>query len=164
MPAMNTGFSLWLRQLRGTRYCGAPWRRTLKHKVNTSIWSVLCETSSNTVCVFTQCSDFGLFLDLHLLLLSPAHWQRKEAGRWEKAWAEGEWRCKDKTDFWGKFFLLSKVLLIQVVHTAERARTQVDIPDVSNLWILGPWVFGITASGYQPICTKNIVIACRLNK
>lgn len=72
----------------------------------------------------TQFSDFGLFWGLHLLSPSPATWQRKGASMWYKVWAEGEWRCKAMVDFWGKFLLWSKVWIIQVMHTLERARTE----------------------------------------
>lgn len=140
-------------------HCGTPGRRALKHDVSTSIWSVLHETSPNTLCSFIQCPDFWLFLDLYLWSLSPASWQREEAFRWEKAWAEGDYRYKDETGFWEKLFFLIKRQIIQVEHMVERVRTWVDVP----LWISGLWVFGISISDHQ-IRAKNITIVYRLNK
>lgn len=142
-----------------TGHCGTSGRRALKHKVSTSVWSVLLATSPYTLCSFIQCPDFWLFLDLHLWSLSPASWRREGARRWEKAWAEGDYLYKDETGFWEKFFFLLKMQIIQVEHMVERVRAQADI----LLWISGLWVVGISIGDCQ-ICAKNTAMVYRLDK
>lgn len=150
VPAMKTVCSLWSRQLKGTGHFGTPGRRALKHKVRTSIWSVLCETSPNTLCYFILCPDFWLSLGLHLWSPSPTllgQDRRQESKK--KHGPKGNVGIRMRLISGGKnAFFLIKMQIIQVEHMVEKARTQVDIPDVPKLCISGLWVFGISISDH----------------